>query len=180
MVASLKQTGKQQRIEAGPYVRVDIGSLDADMLDFHRPEVRYRDSMQATSFAQANSGSDVITISAWFRNYQTHPLGMALGISAVFLIETLVAQPLIHEVRIAYLEQDKAVLVDIARIDRAQDITVRLLSLSFLDFYDQRHEHQLGAKGTNALHGRLSAAYDSGRLIATPQGRSLGKGVDFA
>lgn len=178
VVASLKQAGKQQRIEAGPYVRVDIGSPDEDMPDFIKPEVSYHDFTQASSFI-LDEDVEAITISAWFRNYQAHPLGMALGITAVFLIESAEMEPVIKDVRIAYLENEKSVLIDLAKIARGQDATVRLLSLSFLDFYDQRHEHTFGGKGTNALHGRLIAVYENGGLTARPEGRSRGNGVDF-
>jgi hypothetical protein len=178
VVFSLKQSGRQQRIEAGPYVRVDIGSATEVMSDYEKPVPIYHDGRQATNLASSEN-SDSITISAWFRNYQTHPLGMALGVTAVFLVEVGELEPVVNDVRIAYLEVGKPVLVDIVQFDRAYDATVQLLSLTFQDFYDEQHEHRFGIAGTNALHGRLIATYEKGVLISRPEGRSRGEGVDF-
>jgi hypothetical protein len=179
VISSLRQAAQQQRVEAGPYVRVDLGSADLHMPDFHAPPVYYTDQTQALHLEREGSDENLVTLSAWFRNYQTHPLGMAFGVVAQILVERIGFDPVISEVRIPYLERDKAVLIHVARVNHASTPRITLLSLSFLDFYDRRHEHQYGEKGTNALHGRLVCSVEDGRLISVPEGRSRGEGVSF-
>jgi hypothetical protein len=87
VVQSLNQTAAQQRIEAGPYVRVDIGSLDLPLTDFSPPDHHYRGEDQVLEFDRADIQS--ITLSAWFRNLQSHPLGTAYGVRAAFIVEAM-------------------------------------------------------------------------------------------
>jgi hypothetical protein len=179
VIAALRKTTEQQRIESGPYVRVDIGSTDVATEDFKPFEAYYRSDSQCSDMAPELGEAEKVTLSAWFRNYQRHPLGMALAVEASFLIEADFSGPILNQVRIAYLEVDKPVLVDVIKVPRPERARVTLLALTFLDFYDHRHEHQLGEKSSNALHGRLTCIYDNERIQATPAGRSRGKGVDF-
>lgn len=46
VVRSLRQTAEQQRVESGPYIRVDLGSLDLPMHDFSAPDAAYRNRSQ--------------------------------------------------------------------------------------------------------------------------------------
>src|SRR4051812_43953217 len=84
----LRQSVDQQRVGSGPFVRVDVGSTDEDMGDFKPPAVHYHSVNQAVEVGTQDESSRRTTLTAWFRNYQTHPLGMALGVTAVFLVET--------------------------------------------------------------------------------------------
>ncbi|HEX5369940.1 MAG TPA: hypothetical protein VFY10_11045 [Dehalococcoidia bacterium] len=173
---ALSQGGKQQRLESGPYVRVDIGTTEAGA-DFAPPET-YFHRKDVYSDVLTNDG-EVVMLTAWFRNYQEHPLGMALGVAAVFLIEVEGRDPVLNDVYIAYVERDKPVAVDIVRVSRSSRVTVTLLSVSYVDFYDSRYEHTYGEKGENGLHGRMICTVDGDGIKSIPNGRSRGRGVDF-
>jgi hypothetical protein len=177
VVQSLDQSAAQQRIEAGPYVRVDIGSLDLPMPDFSPPAYHFRSEDQVLNLeSTASSG---IILSAWFRNLQSHPLGTAYGVRAAFVVEGDEFEPAVTEVTIPYLESGKPVLIDIVRCAISQQPSVLLSELLFYDFYDRQHHHQFGSSGTNALHGRLSARAQDGKIMSVPEGRSRGFGVEF-
>lgn len=177
VVQSLDQSAEQQRIEAGPYVRVDIGSLDLPMSDFSPPGHHYRSEDQVLNLESTASSS--IMLSAWFRNLQSHPLGTAYGVHATFIVEGDEFEPGVTEVAIPYLEHGKPVLVDIVRCTISQNPSVLLSELRFYDFYDRQHHHQFGSSGTNALHGRLRARVQNGKIMSVPEGRSRGFGVEF-
>jgi hypothetical protein len=176
VVVSLRQTGEQQRLEAGPYVRVDLGTYDLDMPDFARPDVFFHNHDECVELVSEYEES--VTVVAWFRNYQPHPLGMAFGLTAVFSIDTEEIS-MVNAVSIPYLEHGKAVAIDIARCSAIAWTELRLIELSFLDFYDRPYEHSHGEHGTNSLHGRLSAFLDSDGLVAVPEGRARGTGIDI-
>ena len=117
VVVSLNQTAKQHRIEAGPYIRIDIAAADDDLSSFKGPQPYFR---RSDLFIDLSGGaSDGVMGSAWFRNYQEHSLGMAIGVSAVFLVDTGAVESVLNDVFIAYVERDKPVIVDIATLSRS-------------------------------------------------------------
>jgi hypothetical protein len=177
VVRSLNQASEQQRVEAGPYVRVDLGSVDLEMPDFQRPQHHYRSHEQVLDLRSGEGRS--IVLSAWFRNLQTHNLGTAFGVRATFVVEGDDFEPAVRQVEIPYLEAGKPVLVDILRCQTSQNPGVILSELRFYDFYDRQHRHQFGSKGTNALHGRLRSVIQDGKIVSDPEGRSRGHGVEF-
>ena len=118
-------------------------------------------------------------MSAWFRNYQEHSLGMAIGVSAVFLVDTGAVESVLDDVFIAYVEGDKPVILDIATVSRSLGATVQLLSVAYVDFYDRRYSHVYGESGTNALHGRMICIVTPESIQSMPNARPRGSGVDF-
>jgi len=177
VVVQLRRTAEQQRTEAGPYVRVDLGSLQLSMDDFERPRAYFHNHTEYVDLATGDESASMLV--AWFRNYQGHPLGMALGVTATFSIDDGSGTSFIKNVYIPYLERGKAVAIDLVRCPSNGAVEVTLISISFLDFYDHRHEHSYGEAGTNALHGRLRALIQEGRLESVPEGRSRGSGIDL-
>jgi hypothetical protein len=178
VVTSLRRSSEQQRTEAGPYVRIDVGA-NAVETDFSPPNVYYRNELHSIDLAPEVGDKEAVTLCAWLRNYQSHPLGMAIAVTASFLIEVDGAEPVLNDVRIAYLEHEKPVEVDLVRIRRDATAHATLIKLSFLDFYSHRYEHEYRGKSTNALLGRLQCTYESGQVEATPESRPHGKGVEF-
>jgi hypothetical protein len=176
VVLSLKWNREQQRIQNGPYVRVDIGLTKGipDQKDI-KNDVYYEDSSQLIDLTRGTSPST--ELSAWFRNYQQNALGFALGVRASFLIQGDTAHQ--TDVEIPYVEYGKTVRIGLATIPTEGDITAMLISLSFHDFYDQTHTHIYGQKSSNALHGRLVWLRSDSEDESTPEGRSRGEGVDY-
>jgi len=178
VVKALHTSQEQQRMEAGPYIRIDLGSVTEDMPGFTKPDTYYRRLLPDTNDSTIRDES-TIEMSAWFRNYQTHSLGLAFTVEAQFLVEVEGADPFVSDVHIPYLENGKAVAVDLIAFDRGVRIAVSLLNLSYLDFYDRRYEHVFGTEGTNALHGRLICTFEDGRFRNRAEGRSMEEGADF-
>jgi hypothetical protein len=176
---SLNQTVGQQRTASGPYVRVDVGAFGVDMDDFKPPNVYYHstDQILALEADRESTDSEDFIFTAWFRNYQEHRLGMALGVAATFLLETREREPVLREVHIAYLELEKPVAVDLFSLPGSWSAKLSVLSVSYLDFYDHQHEHSLGTLGTNGLHGRLVCTLEGGLVRTIPEARSRKDGL---
>jgi hypothetical protein len=179
VVAALRQTGRQQRIEAAPYVRIDIGLKDGIP---DRPGVAdyYEDTSQKVNLTLPEQPS--LEVCAWFRNYQSSDLGFAMGVIATFLVELSDATETsidFVDVEIPYLEFEKTVKVDLAAVPATKEMLVMVTSLVFYDFYDQYHKHTYGRKSSNGLHGRLVFISNSEVTESSPEGRSRGKGVDY-
>ena len=184
VVLSLNQSTRQQRIEEGPYVRIDIG-LSEGIEDQRTVPVYYEDSSQVLDL-RWNRDDPGLEISAWFRNYQKHPLGFALGVTGTFIVEVPAGDEAdessahVIDVEIPYLEFGKCVKVHLASLPSSRESAALLSSLSFYDLYDHRHQHIYGQRSTNALHGRLYWLHTAdGTTESTPEGRSRGTGVDY-
>jgi hypothetical protein len=184
VIFSLWQSVRQQRVETGPYVRVDIGPTDG-IPDQQEVEVYYEDHSQILDFSAGGRGAPSLEIAAWFRDYQTSPLGFALGVTATFLVEVVSLDDESSEVHfvdveIPYLEFSKCSKVRLVSLPSDSESSVMLSSLSFHDLYDKRHSHVYGERGTNAVHGRLLWLNKPGHYEeSTPEGRSRGAGVDY-
>jgi hypothetical protein len=181
VVYSLKRNREQQRIQAGPYVRIDIGPT-AGIEDQRELDVYYADVSQVVDLS--HGAENTLEISAWFRNYQSEALGFALGVTASFVVE--VTEPSVArtrsdqvDVEIPYLEYGKCVRIALARLPIQLELTVILLSVSFYDLYDQLHEHAYGKNSSSAMHGRLVWQKTDDFEESTPEGRSRGRGVDY-
>jgi len=177
VVYSLKQATSQQRVESGPYVRVDIADID-NPGDFAPPPHHFRRSDLASEISLPID-NEVVTVAAWFRNYQTNDLGMAFGLSATFLVEPEGAESFMNKVFIAYLEQGKPVVTDVLRAPGNAEVAVTLISLTYVDFFDHEHAHNHGEKGTNGLHGRLIYRRSRNTARSVPEARSMAKGVSY-
>jgi hypothetical protein len=173
-----KTAQEEQRTAAGPYIRVDIGSLELDPGDFEPPDFVFHDGTQAANLLEGQKSG--VTFVAWFRNRQTHPLGMALAVQAQFVVESpRMATSCLVEVAIAYVEHNRPVVVDIVEFPEDWDVRATLIYLSYQDFYDRRQVHYDDGEGTNGLHGRLECHYEAGTITSLPHGWPRGAGVDF-
>ncbi len=190
VVLTLRQGNRQERVESGPYIRVDLAAPPGEHSDFEPPAPHHHDTATLVrDYAPNLSPEAKRGISAWFRNYQPHQLGVAFSITATFSVGVEIlpmaqqgdegVQVFETKVFIAYLENDKPVCIDLVRFPRNWRVDADLVSLSYFDLYDRKHVHEYGEKGTNALHGRLSATYDGTSLASVPEGRPRGRGVQF-
>ena len=158
----IQQNAARQRKETGPYVRVDIGpTVEDTMTPFNRPTTYI---VLATDFIDVGGGDPGIprvSISAWLRNYQTHPLGMCFSVSVGFHYRTISPSGEtdvgVELWEIAYLEHGNAVQIELFRLPADWSILVELVYLEYQDFYSQKHlyieNHSPG------IHGRLECLY---------------------
>ena len=179
---TLRETRKQQRTQAGPYVRIDLGVAEESVDDFEPPKVHYADTSNVVDLDEATPSSEKVTISAWLRNYQSHPLGFALGVNLnLFLYASSSRNGDRSQdvtVEIAYLEYGKPVRVDLikANVPSGPDesIVVSVVEVRYYDFYDQLNVHVFEQEGTNGLHGRLSCVITQDRVSSVPQSWRMG------
>ena len=141
----LGQASDEQRMQYLPYIRVDIGATNAGLRepDFQPPEPVFEAETMALNLA---TGENPVSISAWFSNHQSHPLGHAYAVRAYFLIELqppdqegeAVIEGGYIESRIAYLQHNRPVRITLCHLDREQVARVSLKWLSYFDFQNRR------------------------------------------
>ena len=79
------QNAGQQRRETGPYVRVDIGPTSGKAAtQFVRPDAYIFLSEDYIDVSGDSGATPYVSISAWLRNYQTHPLGVCFTLRTEF------------------------------------------------------------------------------------------------
>ena len=97
---SVREGRKQQRIQSGPFIRVDIGPTSDTISNFETPAAHFinREFVQDIALDTAADQADdqKVSVSAWATNYQTHPLGLAYGVSLRFIYEIMKFQNLQH------------------------------------------------------------------------------------
>lgn len=158
----IQQNAARQRKETGPYVRVDIGPTTEDTVSpFDKPEAYIILERDFIDVGGDDSTVRQVSISAWLRNYQTHPLGMCFSVSMGFHYRTI--SPLeetnvgVELWEIAYLEHGKAVQIELFRLPVDWSISVELVYLEYQDFYAQKHLYL--ENHSPGIHGRLECFY---------------------
>ncbi len=184
---ALRQGRAQQIIQPGPYVRIDVGPKGGTE-DFTPPSPHFTNSEGVMDLAPEKSDEEKVSFWAWASNYQNHRLGFALAVSAIFLVEVRKPQtasgdsePIADylDLQVPYLEYGKIVEVELLRLPRDWEASLSLVSLSFYDLYDQRHDHRFGERSANALHGRLFCDYREGQSLCVPEARPRGPNIEF-
>lgn len=175
VIWTLRRGRRQQRIQSGPYIRVDVGPTSDTTSDFQAPEPYFASETDVVDLAPDLDDQQKVGLSAWLANYQPHPLGTAFRVAAFFMIEIQVPgtqQPVYRffMAGVAYIEREKPIKVELFKISRDWTVTLWLSRLSFSDFYDEYHEHSED-RNENALHGRLSCTYSNGTFSCHPEGR---------
>ena len=180
VIWTLRRGRRQQRVQSGPYVRVDIGPTIGATSDFEAPkDPHYVSSDYVVDLAPDLADDQKVSLSAWLTNYQPHPLGMAFRVLAFFIIEvrprgSFVPVYRYSIVRTAYVERKKSVKIELFKVPGDSTAVLWLSRLAFSDFYDEYHEHSEG-KNENALHGRLTCTYANGNFMCIPEGRPAAK-----
>ena len=183
-VEQLRATKRTERLALAPYLRVDVGLIQAglrpgpaslqrgftpppsphvfDAEDFG-PNI-YVDAIEAL---RPRAGEPTLDIGLWVTNKQTAPLGNAFQISIGLYVasETDIAEVV---VRLAYVEAGKTTAVRIAKV-RADvpELTVSVFAVSYTRMYVA---HELRNR-----HGALNLYYDAARGIVEND-RSYGLG----
>ena len=157
------QNAERQRKETGPYVRVDIGPTFGDTVTpFTRPEAHMVLTTDHIDVAGDGSATPHVSISAWLRNFQNHPLGMCFTVHAEFHYSACApsGKPVIGRGiwDIAYLEHDKPVQIELLRLPKDWSILVELFSLKYQDFNGVQQSYS--EDHSTGIHGRLRCSYD--------------------
>ena len=158
----VRQNTVRQRKETGPYVRVDIGpTVEDTTTPFTRPGAYIVLARDYIDVADDDKAAAKVSISAWFSNYQTHPLGMCFSLSAEFTYE---AQAPSGETtvglgrwEIAYLEHGKPVQLELVRVPKDWSISVDLSALRYQDFHGTQQLYD--EYFSTGIHGRLKCFY---------------------
>ena len=159
----VRQNAERQRKETGPYVRVDIGPTVSDTATpFTRPKAYVFLDSDYINVAGDDSAIPHVSISAWLRNYQNHPLGMCFTVHTEFHYSARApsGEPVIGlgTWDIAYLEQDKPVQIELFRLPQDWSILVELFSLQYQDFNGV--QQSFSEDYSTGIHGRLNCSYD--------------------
>lgn len=178
VIFALQRSRRQQRIEVGPYIRVDVGPTSGVTSDFEAPKPYFVGDAEVSDLAPHVGNDQKVILAAWLTNYQPNPLGIAFRVASFFILEARVpgAQAPIYRyviVRVAYVEHGKPVKIELFKIPADWTATLWLNKLAFSDFYDEYHEHSEG-RNENALHGRLTCTYDDGVFYCIPEARPAG------
>ena len=157
------QNAGRQRKETGPYVRVDIGPTSGNAATpFTRPQAYIFLSKDCIDVADDGSATPHVSISAWLRNYQTHPLGICFTVRIEFHYSARDPSGKLVIDRgtwdIAYLEHDKPVQIELFRLPRDWSIVVDLFSLKYQDF--DGVQQSFSEDHSTGIHGRLRCSYD--------------------
>ena len=158
----IQQNAARQRKETGPYVRLDIGpTVEDTMTPFNKPKTYI---FLDTGFIDVGGDASTVprvSISAWLRNYQTHPLGMCFSVSVGFHYRTISPSEEtnvgVELWEIAYLEHGHAVQIELFRLPADWSILVDLLYLEYRDFHSQKYLYMVDH--SPGIHGRLECLY---------------------
>lgn len=166
---------RRQRKEVGPYIRVDLATpevgLKADnstqpkwTTDFTPPkEIAYTLGVVLETLGGAPDDGPVIAM--YFRNQQGHDLGFAIGIGAEVKIEcedsTGESKPdLLLRPRIAYLEPNQCVQLNLVRFPEDWQVTASLKGIEYRDLY---------SNAESTKHGRWTCTYKDFEFNSTPK-----------
>lgn len=157
------------RADRSPYVRVDVVPTAPHRLPEFRPGTPYYHRTDSVSdFAETDEPA--VRVSAWFRNYQSHPLGFAIGVTAVFVLERLddaSGDIALTEVSVPFLECLKPVKVDLFQFPLAWRTRASLARLNYTDLRKRSYERALDGDD-EVMHGRFECSWDGTAFTAAP------------
>ena len=158
---ALAQNRNRQEMEIEGYIRVDIGP-EQGTDDYQVPaNVVFRSTAEIHSFGDETDGHE--TVVAWYRNLQTHPLGIAYGIVSrlsghavtpdgrVFAIE--------QQQRIAYIEPGRCVQLGVVRFPDTWSVDLRVDAVQY---------RNANWDGRIPKHGRTEYRYENGQSRMVP------------
>ena len=156
-----------RRVEVGPYIRVDIGAPEVEQAtEFHPPETYFKREGVKIDLDPEAEQQEKINVSAWFSNYQTHPLGFAATITARFFLQIYnpaddsLSFDVLPDIQIPYMEHCKPVEVELLSFPVTWTLRVQLAYLAYRDIYDKEHHTTVGlGDNSNVVHGRLVFLY---------------------
>ena len=151
----------RQRIEIEGYVRVDVGPPQGTD-DFTPPtEIARIERSHLTTVGDA--GEEAPAISVWYRNLQSHPLGVALGVVSRIIAEVTDLEGEVYQVsqthEIAYIEPGKCVRIDVVRFPPSWEAMSRFEAIEY---------RNLDWDGATPRHGRRECYYEDGEFYMVP------------
>lgn len=160
-VFTLIQARNRQRTETEGYVRVDIGPPQGTLDYTPTQEIAYIEDGRLEVLGEA--ADDAPTISVWYRNLQTHPLGVALGVVGRIIFEIVDSagevQIIEQEHLVAYLEPRKCVRIDALRFPKDWVVASRIEAVQY---------RNLDWDGATPRHGRTECYYEDGEFFMIP------------
>jgi len=169
---SSRRDARALRLQASPFMRVDVGLVGVRASDpFEPPEPYYAQTAAAQDLAPEVPDLDKVIVAIWVSNLQKHPLGVALGIE----VSVGIANDKIevsHSAQVAYVQHHRVVQINIFKVPRHWNFAAAAYTVRYFDLYDREHLHVRGGKSTNAAFGRLECV-DNG--TPTRPSRSLGR-----
>ena len=135
------------------------------------PDAYYASGANTLVFGDKSHGPRV-GISAWFRNLQAHPQGVAYSIEASFLVRAFDPDsaawelPEVNTIRIPYLYEGKPVRVQVARFPASWEARVIVWHIRYADMYGGR-KLSLPVQTKGSMDG-LYASTPSGDLTRLP------------
>ncbi len=162
-----------RRLEFLPYVRVDLVPSNLKLAgDIRLTDPYFVDSGQVLELVDGKT-SDRRTISAYFQNYQLHPLGIAAVPRATFLVEFTRDDEVdgfeYVDVQLPYLEAGKPVLVDVCSFPAAWQVTSTCVGVSYVDLLGSRLSRTTDTGPGEVWHGRHVCRWDGRSFISEPR-----------
>lgn len=153
-----RETRKRLRIEVEGYVRVDIGPPEGTA-DYRAPEeIAHIDGSGMITLR--GETERVVTISVWYRNLQTHPLGIAIGIFSDISGEVTNTEGKVTKIdkrhTIAYLEPKTCVRFDVVRFPSEWKAKLEVKAIKYYNLY---------GLGETPRHGRQPCFYEDGEFF---------------
>jgi hypothetical protein len=160
-IYSITQTRNRQEVEIEGYIRVDVGPEEGTD-DYAPPsDIIHVDRSNVHVVGEPREGDPMIV--AWYRNLQTHSLGIALGVKAVISGEVIDVGGTIltfkQEHEIAYVEPGKCVQVNVLRFPTAWKAQLRVDAVQY-----RNHNWD----GKVPRHGRRECTYEDGHFQMVP------------
>ena len=160
-IQTITQARNRQAVEIEGYIRVDIGPPGGTS-DYQAPEkIRFIKSDEMRVLGNALDADPMISV--FYRNLQSHPLGVAHGVLGVVVVEVTADNGDILEVEarheIAYIEAERVVRIDIVRFP--SNWTARGL-VGAVTYKNANWD------GAQSRHGRWECYYEAGQFRMIP------------
>ena len=162
-IRSLKLARRRERIEVDAYIRVDLGP-PGGTADYPAPEAKdITQYLPEGPVAVWNAGPRAKVISVWFRNEQTHALGIALGVGAQIITEVTnrkgESQEVKHRPQVSYIEPSESVRIDLVRFPPSCSARAVLRSIEYRGLYYD---------ASDTRHGRWECVYENRQFRSIP------------
>lgn len=160
-IQTITQARNRQAVEIEGYIRVDIGPPGGTS-DYQSPQnLRFIKTDDLRVLGEALDGDP--TISAFYRNLQSHPLGVAHGILGVVVVEVTDDNGDVLEVEaqheIAYIEPERVVRIDIVRFPSTWTARGLIAAVTYKN---------ANWDGAQSRHGRWECYYEAGEFRMIP------------
>lgn len=160
---SLKLAQRRERIEVAAYIRVDLGPPEGTA-DFPAPKAKdITPYIPEAPVKVWKVGPRSKVIAVWFRNEQTHALGIALGVGAQIITEVTnrkgESQETKHRPQVSYIEPGESVKIDLVRFPPGCSARAVLRSIEYRSLYYD---------ASDTKHGRWECVYENGQFKSIP------------